>query len=253
MSTRAIIHCNPFVAWQPKRAAFFVEGFKRIGVETLVTDSRQRIAGGFPVLLGTTFWKGIEADGLGFLLVDRCSFGDTEKYVSLVWSGHGRRGNHLVPHSVDASRWESMGLDLAPWQQPRGSRVVLCGQTASYSPMPLESFYRCVKATHFRKHPAGDNPTGLPAAADFTDAIAVTLNSSIGVQCVINGIQTVTMDEGAMAWEVTAHSVECARTFDREHWAHRLAWTQWSDDEIREGMALRHMLNEFPVDIRKSA
>lgn len=230
---KAVIHCCPGIPWQPKRAAYFAEGFKRAGIPYEITDSRERQEG-LPVLLGTSMWRGIEATG-DYLLVDRCSFGDTEKYVSLVWNAHGRRGDHRLPDHVTGERWESMGR-LLPWR-PVGECVVLCGQCETYSPHypTTAAWYARAEASHFRPHPADPGPYPLPLKTDFENAVAVTLNSSIGVKCVIEGIPTITMDEGAMAWDVTGHSLDDIRTPDREAWAHRLAWTQWSDDEIREG------------------
>lgn len=239
----AIIHCEPRVPWQPKRAAFFAEGFKRAGIPVRITNERERLDEGFPVLLGTTFWRQIENDGGEYLLVDRCSFGDTNTFVSLVWNGHGRRGDHRVPSDFDGSRWKQHGTILLPWRL--GSQVILCGQMATYSPawQSVDAWYASVKATHFRAHPAGKNPTSLPVSTDFDDCrAAVTLNSSIGVQCVLAGIPTITMDEGAMAWDVTGHSLDSIRMPDREPWCHWLAWTQWSDDEIREGIPWAYLL-----------
>lgn len=233
----AVIHCNPGVPWQVRRGNYFAEGLRAAGIKVEFTADRFRHDEGFPILLGTTFWKDVERDGREFLLVDRCSFGDTDNFVSLVWNGHGRRGDHKTPSTVDASRWEAMGMELRPWCQG-GSRVVLCGQVETYSPHwpSVDAWYSDVRATHFRKHPASVNTTKLPDAADFTDTkAAVTLNSSVGCWCVINGIPTITMDQGAMAWDVTGHSLDDIRTPEREPWAHRLAWTQWSDDEIRKG------------------
>jgi len=244
--TLAVIHCNPNVPWQPKRAAYFAEGFKKAGLRVEITDDRFRHEEGFPVLLGTTFWRGIERDGGPFLLVDRCSFGDTEKFVSLVWNGHGRRGDHRVPENYNGERWERHGVELKPWSG--GSRVVLCGQTESYSPTYrcIDDWYRAwyVWGTHFRPHPAaaGVGYAGMPLASDFVGATALTLNSSVGVQCVLNGVPTITMDEGAMAWDVTGHIRGDALMPEREPWCHWLAWTQWSDDEIREGTPWAYLL-----------
>jgi hypothetical protein len=236
----AVIHCSPNIAWQPKRAAFFAEGLKKVGVTVEITSDRFRHDEGFPILLGTTLWRSIERDGGEFLLVDRCSFGDTEKFVSLVWNGHGRRGNHKVPENFNGERWERHGFELKSINREPATRVVLCGQTESYSPSypRVEDWYASLGLwpSNFRKHPAGQNLTGLPDAGDFRSTdIAVTLNSSIGVQCVLNGVATVTMDEGAMAYEVTGHAKNMAYIGEREPWCHWLAWTQWSDDEIREG------------------
>src|SRR6476620_9955641 len=106
MGSRVVIHCEPHSSWQPKRAAYFAEGFRAKGIPCEVTDSRTRIDYCPAVLLGTTFWRDIERDGGEFLLVDRCSFGDTERFVSLVWNGHGRRGDHRVPEYFNVERWE---------------------------------------------------------------------------------------------------------------------------------------------------
>jgi hypothetical protein len=66
--------------------------------------------------------------------------------------------------------------------------------------------------------------------------VAVTLNSSVAVDAVLSGIPAVTMDEAAMAWDVTSHSPEDVVTPARDEWLHWLAWTQWTHDEIRSGV-----------------
>lgn len=233
----AAIHCETRIPWQVTRAQYFADGFRECGIPYRITDSRARLDEGFPVLLGTTCWREIESDGGEFLLVDRCSFGDTDRFVSLVWNGHGRRGDHRVPAHIDGARWERYGVTPQPWRRD-GERIVLCGQTETYSPhwQRLDDWYNQVRATHFRRHPSGINPTVLPEARDFSRCItAVTLNSSVGVLTVISGVPTVTMDEGAMAWDVTGHSLDDIRMPDRTPWLHWLAWTQYTDDEIREG------------------
>lgn len=239
-SSLAVIHCERRVAWHLPFAQKMRDGLARIGIAAQISDSRRRFELGFPILLGTTFWRQVEATG-DYLLVDRCSFGDTDHNVTLVWNGHGRRGDHRIPERVTADRWERHGIELAPYQ--RGSRVILCGQTETYSPhwRSMEDWYRSVKATHFRPHPAGNNPNMLPTALDFADCkAAVVLNSSVAVKAVMQGVPTVTMDEGSMAWDVTGHSLEDIRTPDRLPWCHYLAWTQWSHDEIREGRPIAH-------------
>lgn len=237
----ATIHCQPRIGWQGPFALKMREGLAQIGIQAQISDSRMRSGLGFPILLGTSSWRNIEASG-EYLLVDRCSFGDTERYVSLVWNGHGRRGDHKLPARITADRWEKHGVELHPYKH--GSRVIVCGQTETYSPhvRRIEDWYASVKGTHFRPHPAGSNPNLLPTAFDFSDCkAAVTLNSSVAVKAVMAGIPTITMDEGSMAWDVTGHSLDDIRTPDRTLWAHTLAWTQWSHDEIREGDPIAHL------------
>lgn len=245
MSTiRAVIHVEPRIAWQAAFLPAAIEGLRAIGVPYAVTRSRERFGAGLPILLGTTCWRAVEADG-PFLLVDRCSFGDPGNWVSLVLGGHGRRGDHRVPEIRDASRWERYAVEVLPWRR-RGGRTILCGQTETYTPRfaTVDDWYAGVVCgcTHFRPHPAAPAwPTGPAAPLPTTDSwddcrLAVTLNSSIGVATVLAGIPTATMDEGAMAWEVTSHAPDTIVTPDRTAWLHWLAWTQWTYDEIREGL-----------------
>lgn len=218
-----LIHAGQ-IPWHMPFAQKMQAGLKRIGIDAGITSNRERVSD-VAILLGTTLWRQVEATGR-YLLVDRCSFGDTNQWVSLVWDGHGRRGNHRVPEDL-GSRWESLGFELRGWQD--GSRVVLCGQTEPYSPHweRIEDWYATVDATHFRPHPAGSNPTGLPVTRSWDDCgLAVTLNSSVGVDALFNGVRCRADDEGSMAWGVD----------DREAWVRWLAWTQWHHDEVAAGI-----------------
>ncbi len=240
-----VLHVRPEIPWHQRFATAAAAGLRASGVPFQVTASRERGDVGLPVLLGTTFWRDIEAAG-PYLLVDRCSFGDPGAFVSLVRDGHGRRGDHRVPEHPDASRWQRHGVTVQPWDA-RGDRVVLCGQTETYSPRyrRMADWYSAVApaCTHFRPHPASrpGSVVGTAAAplpkADSWDSCgrAITLNSSVAVEAVLAGIPTVTMDEAAMAWDVTAHVPEETMTPDRDGWLHWLAWTQWTYDEIGEG------------------
>lgn len=236
---RIAIHCEPHIAWQGPFASRLQRGLRAIGIESDITPNRERVTD-IAVVLGTTCWRRVESSGR-YLLVDRASVGDPD-YVQLVWDGHGRRGNHCVPEKR-GDRWKRMGVKVHPWTTS-GHRVLLCGQTATWSPhySCLDQWYGTVRATHFRKHPAGNNPTGLPNQSDWADVGRVlTLNSSVGVESVLMGIPTVTMDEGAMAWDVTSHDPDESITPDRRRWMRWLAWTQWRHDEIEAGTPIKHL------------
>lgn len=250
--SRAVIHVEPRIAWQATFVPSIVEGLRSIGVPYSVTRSRERIGSGMPILLGTTCWRAVEADG-PYLLLDRCSFGSPGEWMSIVMNGHGRRGDHRVPEVRDGSRWEQHAVEIRPWRTT-GSRTILCGQTETYSPHFADcgAWYGRVAptCTHFRPHPAAEGPSGseclaarLPIARSWDECrLAVTLNSSVAVDTVLAGIPSVTMDEAAMAWDVTGHAPDELVTPDRTEWLHWLAWTQWTHDEIREGTPWRRFL-----------
>lgn len=240
-----VIHANDAIGWHRECAPKVARGLRELGVDYRITSERERTDDGLAILLGTTLFGAVENGP--YLLVDRCSFGNTDRWVSLVRDGHGRRGDHRVPPGAPASRWEWVeewaGVSVLPWRS--GTRRLLCGQYHTWSPSfaSPDEWYRTVSATHFRRHPAGDNPTGLPETSRFDDvAVAITLNSSIGVQAVLAGVPTVTMDEGAMAWDVTGHSPDEIVKPARLPWLHWLAWTQWSWNEISEGTPWAHLL-----------
>lgn len=226
------IHFEPRVPWQAKRVNDFSAGLAALGIDHETTTTRSRVAD-VSILFGTTFWRDIENDDGEWLLVDRASIGDPD-YVQLVWNGHGQRGDHRVPPWADEGRWEDLGIEL--WPLLLGySDVVICGQTEPYSPHwdRIEDWYASITdATHFRKHPAGGNPTGLPEKRGWTDAKFHVLNSSVGVEAVIRGRLVEIHDEGCMAYGIE----------DREEWAHWLAWTIWRWDEIRAGQIGHHFL-----------
>lgn len=237
------IHACPRIGWQAECGRRMSEGLRAIGVPHEVTDDPTR-RDGLAILLGTTRWRALEVGD--YLLVDRASVGDP-RFVQLVRNGHGRRGDHRVPDGAPAHRWEWIedcaGVRIQPWRD--GRKVVLCGQTETFSPAwpSLDDFYREVRASHFRRHPAGDNPTGLPETRNWNDVgLAVTLNSSVAVEAVLAGVPTVTMDEGAMAWAVTSHRPEQIVKPARLPWLHWLAWTQWNYDELSEGRPWAHLL-----------
>lgn len=236
-----VIHASSAVPWQVPFAEKMRSGLSQIGLNARLSSNRTRESD-IAILCGTTLWRGIEESGR-FLLIDRCSFGDTNQWVSLVWDGHGRRGNHCVPDEL-GDRWKQVGVELKRWTFT-GTRRVLCGQTETYSPhfRTLVEWYSEIRnATHFRKHPAGDNPTGLPAAKDWTDvAQVITLNSSIGVDAILNGLPTVAMDEGSMAWDAASHFQHIRGVCDREPWVRWLAWTQWHHEEIAAGHPIKHL------------
>lgn len=56
------------------------------------------------------------------------------------------------------------------------------------------------------------------------------------------GVPVIACDPGAMCWDVAAHGLdaEIVRP-SRDAWAARLAWTQWTIDEIESGEAWSHV------------
>lgn len=216
----AVVHADRGIPWHRERAQQFVDGLRAIGIHAHVAESRTRVSAAPAILFGTTLWQQIERDDGAHLLVDRASVGDPH-YVTLGWNGRGRLADYRVPAGHDASRWEALGVELQPARS--GDAVVICGEWDGSHPD--------VPGTHFRPHPAGGNPTRLPAVKDWIDGEYHGLRSSVLVEAVIRGYPTVAHDRSSMI-----HGMR-----DRERWAHWVAWTQWSWDEIRQGTPIGHL------------
>jgi hypothetical protein len=65
----------------------------------------------------------------------------------------------------------------------------------------------------------------------------VTYNSTSAVESVLHGVPCVTMHQGSMAWDVTSHDLNHQYRPLREKWAHKLAWAQFTKDEMASGFA----------------
>jgi hypothetical protein len=199
----------------------------------------------------------------GVLVAERGHVGDRLTYTSCGWDGLGHRGRY--PSASDGgARWlERWGHLMQPWRE--GGRYALLlgqvdGDAALYGiPGNFRQWATVMTAllrskgheVRYRPHPfvrrGGDRfcPQGAALSehesiAEDLDgaALAVTFNSTSCVEAVLAGVPTVTIDEGAMAWDVASHNLADPLVHpDREAWAHSLAWTQWTLDEIRNGTA----------------
>ena len=203
------------------------------------------------------------------LVMERGHVGDRMAYTSCGWNGLGRRGRY--PKAGDGGkRWDILWGDLMkPWTDrgPEGYALLigqvpgdasLYGLAGGFHKWAQKTTYLLMAAGYsvvYRPHPLVRR-AGLrfcPERADLSYAesilsdlrgasLCVTYNSTAGVDAVIAGVPTITMDVGAMAWPVASHSPEdpVIRP-DRQKWAYDLAWTQWSIEEIRSGEMWAHV------------
>jgi hypothetical protein len=212
-------------------------------------------------------WAWHQATGKPVLVMERGHVGDRMAYTSCGWNGLGHRGQYPTAQDGGARWRERFAALTQPWQTG-GDYALLVGQVPTDSAVDglalgFEMWAQFVtdilakqkRRVRFRPHPivrtGGDS--FCPRGAEYSDtpalaedlqqaALCVTYNSTSGVEAVLAGVPTVTIDEGAMAWPVTSHScIEPKVMPDREAWAHDLAWTQWTLEEIASGEAWAHL------------
>jgi hypothetical protein len=137
---------------------------------------------------------------------------------------------------------------MQPWRSKPDGYALICGQVAgdmSVKGVDLSVWYRAAEEryrtagfkTRFRPHPNEKRGAGVPLSSDLAGAsVAVTWNSNSAVEAVLHGVPTVTMDAGSMAYSVTGHEMGAPPpTPDRTAWARRLAWCQYTREELATG------------------
>ena len=245
----------------------FIAGLKRVGYHVnLHLPARPPAPGEVLVLWNRYSDRELTADAWekkgGVVLVAENGYAGADaegrQYYALAKSGHNGSGTWPAG---DGSRWAALGIELKPWRA-EGSHVVVFGQRsigskAMASPpgwhdhltARLRKFTK--RAVRVRPHPG--NPANHPEVIADTQKLlagahAVCLWSSAnGVRALIEGVP-VFYDaprwilEGAAVKGV--ENVEAPRMDDADRLAalERMAWAQWTVDEIASGEPFARLL-----------
>jgi hypothetical protein len=202
------------------------------------------------------------AGKLPVLVFERGYVGDRFAWTSAGWNG--LNGRARFPAVDDGGeRWRLHFGELErPWRYPGGGEyALLVGQVrgdSSIAHVDIERWYREAAAALarfnlpvlFRPHPVeihrncASRVDGVPnlhgslADALAQAAVAATFNSNVGVDAAVAGVPVITCDDGAMARPVSAQGLQAALGApDRSAWLARLAWCQWSYEELTSGAA----------------
>jgi hypothetical protein len=231
----------------------------------------------------------VNTSGAAVLVMERGHLPDRMAYTACGWNGLGRRGAYPTAALMGDSaglRWNRHFAPLLePWRHerepagataPEEDAVVIFGQVdGDASLYNLRQGFQAwaegmakAAAVHrrpivYRPHPLSVrygntwHPAGTelsihrPLADDLARAwLAVTYNSTSGVEAVLAGVPIVVMDAGGMAWDVARHDVGTPLRPDRTAWAHDMAWTSWTMEEIAAGDAWAALAACLPEDGR---
>lgn len=196
-------------------------------------------------------------------VLERGYIGDRTQWSSVSFGGKLNGRAQFRGVQDDPRRFEQhFGHMLKPWEKRDGYALIM-GQVASDQAVrhvDIGKWYRQVAAylkghdVRFRPHPGAvrrgqvDNvPDATRIDGTLEDAIngasfVVTFNSNSAVDAVLAGVPTVAVDPGSMAWDVTSHDIrDPLVTPDRTQWVSRLAWKQWTDDEMASGFCWDHV------------
>jgi len=228
----------------------------------------------FPACDLAVFWSHRPKDiidqqrstGKDYLVAERGYVGDRFAWTSLGYNGLNGRAE-FDNEDKDSARWDKYFRGLMKGWHYNGHYVLILGQVDGDSSLSgmNEDYNQWLKKLHercqelycnfimYRPHPLARRcaPEGLRLTSgtleeDLADAIvAVTYNSNSGVDAVMSGTSTVTLDRGSMAWPVASHGLDLMCFPDRTKWANEIAWCQWSDAEIINGDAWEHLKQRY--------
>jgi len=187
------------------------------------------------------------------------------------------RDAYFGPMGNDSSRANLLGLTLKPWQT-QGDHILICGQhdkSLQWHGMPkmsqwlIETIDEIRKYTDrkivFRPHPrcqlpsienefnnvVRQRPVQLPRTYDdfdisFSNVYAtVNYSSNPGVHSVIEGVPAF-VSKSSLAFPVANNlddlsTIENPKCFDRQQWLNDYAWTEYTLEEISQGLPLKRL------------
>lgn len=177
-------------------------------------------------------------------------------YASAGWNGLAGHGDYCN-QNVPGDRGEFFTHLLQPFHdgnyilimgQCRGDTAVAGVNLEEWAEHVIEALAEETDApVYFRPHPGdGGMQTSAPTMhGDLGEALAgaqwvITYNSTSGVDAALAGCAVSAFDEGSMAWDIAGHGLEMRRT-RRRPWLDRLAYCQWTQEEMANGDTWEHL------------
>ena len=260
---KVVVYTNPRAPHQIKFHGAMASGIEASGQPVERRQSGDYIPSDVAVVWGerrrlaaTKYAKRVLVLEIGYLPQNRSA--EHLKYISIGWDGLNNRAD-FCNDNAPADRWQKHGVPVRDWKEG-GDYVLVLGQVPgdySHRHADINQFYSEAITRlsvlglpiRFRPHPLArqsysgcvlDTSDSLESALEGA-AVAVTFNSNSGVDAVLNGVPTITMDKGAMAWDVTGHNYAKPPRPDRGQWLNALAYCQWTEQEIMRGDAWEHL------------
>ena len=262
-----IIHANN-VPWQKEYLSRFVDGLASLGHSVFHTMDDVADETGINIIFANNSWKLTHQQCLNKMVpvitVGRCFFGDRFEMVAIGWDGFNGAADFCLTDTMPSDRWEKHAVPLPGISWKEDGYVLVCGEYREVGPWYNELSEELKgEDVRYRAHPfrtaKNESIRWKPAPAAGQDDIAkvlagarvcITYDSIAGCDAVLAGVPSITYGENARARDVSFHSwrafKEWEKTcdgypFDVELWADRLAYCQWSHDEISRGEWWTHL------------
>ena len=179
--------------------------------------------------------------------------------------------------TFDGERWKKLNIELKPWRST-GDTIIICGQhhrSHQWRNNPTMNLWFEQQINEIRKHtdrpivirPHPRNPTGFDISkwknvtkvlpqrdyntvddTDFKEKLkqawaVVNYSSNPAMMSVFNGIP-VFVSEQSLCYDVgntSLSNINNPAMPDRSNWANKLAYTEWTTEEIKQGLSLIHI------------
>ncbi len=151
-----------------------------------------------------------------------------------------KEGRHILVAGMSAKAAAAEGLRANSWEQQTIRRLrALTKRPIVYRPKPNWKAARAIEGSAF------DRATPIEGLLRDCHAV-VTHHSNVAVEALLAGVP-VFCDKGVaslLGSKGLASIEQPLMPEGREQWAHNLAWTQWSVDEMKQGLAFRYLLRD---------
>lgn len=169
--------------------------------------------------------------------------------------GRGVHNDSAAIPEGGPERWAALGVDLKPWRTD-GGHIVVCPNRSFGTPgriMPPnwtnETVAKLQKLTkreiRVRQHP-GNEPPKRPLAEDLVGAWAMVVwLSTAGVHSLIAGVPTICCSPFWICKDIAGTSLDQINDppmIERMPTMQRMAWGQWSIEEIISGRPFKELL-----------
>lgn len=216
----------------------FAEGIERLGFEVM---HRMPVAPGPSDVFVT--WNRIgdsdrvarlfEQAGRPVLVAENAAWGNAfagQQWYTLALGHHNLSGRFPIGGS---ERWDALGVTLAPWRIS-GETVILPQRGIGARPVAMPYGWGSDLDGRVRRHPGRNK--AVPLEEDLAAAgRVITWGSGAAIKALIMGIPVESHLPNWIGEQDNTYSGRLAMF-------RRLAWAQWTIDEIRAGVPFRRLL-----------
>lgn len=258
---------------QTRHLKLFESGLKAHGVPANILHSDHPRKCDLAVLWGVHSQNIIDyqkKSGGDYLVMERGYFGDRFKMTSIGYGGLNGRADFLNEDRLE-DRWLKHGVVYSDWKKD-GDYILLMGQVMGDASLKGADFLRWIRTMFYelnfiydkpivcRPHPQDKAGRQSPCrefpriskqslGEDLKRAFCVvTFNSNSGVDAVLAGVPVIAWDRGSMVWPIATHNLKDPLfRGDRLQWAKNIAYCQWTESEIKKGLAWDHLKQKYEV------